>query len=92
MGFFVILATASLYLMTAGHPPPMTRVTGDVTPDHAWKLGIIYFNPADPAFLVEKRFGLGWTLNFGHRWGWVVIGAALIPMALGVAFVISTQT
>jgi uncharacterized membrane protein len=89
---FVILATASIYLMTAGHAAPMPRATTDNSPDHAWKLGVIYFNPSDPAFLVEKRFGLGWTLNFGNRWGWVVIGAALIPMVLGVAFVISTQT
>ena len=89
---FVVPATASIYLMTLDHAVPMTRAGGDLTPDHAWKLGIIYFNPDDPAFLVEKRFGIGWTLNFGHRWAWVAIGAALIPMAIGLAFVISTQT
>ena len=89
---FVVLATASIYLMTLGHAVPLAHGVGDITPDGAWKLGIIYFNRDDPAFLVEKRFGLGWTLNFGHRWGWAIIVAALIPMALGLAFVISTQT
>ncbi len=88
---FVILATASIYLMTAGNTAPIETSRGDVTPDQAWKFGIIYFNREDPAFLVEKRFGLGWTLNFGHRLGWVVVGGALLPIALGVAFIISIQ-
>lgn len=32
---------------------------------------MIYYNPDDPAFLVEKRAGFGWTLNYGNKWAWV---------------------
>lgn len=46
---------------------------GDRTPDQCWKLGMIYYNPDDPALVVEKRFGIGWTLNFGNRWCWVIV-------------------
>ena len=31
-----------------------------------WYAGWWYNNPDDPALFVPKRFGLGWTLNFGH--------------------------
>ncbi len=34
--------------------------------DRYWSAGIFYNNPDDPALFVPKRFGLGWTLNFGH--------------------------
>lgn len=32
---------------------------GDATPDSAWKGGVFYYNPDDPALFVEKRSGLG---------------------------------
>ena len=34
--------------------------------DQYWYEGFFYNNPDDPAMFVPKRFGLGWTLNFGH--------------------------
>jgi hypothetical protein len=60
-------------LMRAGQGGTrLTRVAGrpigDRTADARWLGGIIYFDPADPAFLVEKRMGIGWTLNFGNPW------------------------
>jgi uncharacterized membrane protein len=62
----------------------------DGTPDAAWHAGIFYYNPADPAVVVPKRFGLGWTLNFGRPLAWVytavillfAIGIAILPFAL----------
>jgi uncharacterized membrane protein len=59
---------------------------GDHTPDAAWKWGLIYYNPDDPALLVESRFGLGYTLNFGNGWSWVLMTVLLIPSILGIAF------
>jgi len=50
---------------------------GDRTPDACWKWGLVYFNPADPAILIEKRFGIGYTLNFGNRWTWVTLALVL---------------
>lgn len=37
-----------------------------VDDDRYWKLGAFYFNPNDPAIFVEKRYGVGWTINFGR--------------------------
>jgi len=46
---------------------------GDRTADARWIGGFIYFNPTDSALLVEKRVGIGWTLNFGNPWSWVFL-------------------
>lgn len=40
--------------------------------DSYWKLGSFYVNRDDPTLFVEKRFGVGFTLNFG-RPGTIVI-------------------
>jgi len=54
----------------------------DGTPDDCWKLGQIYYNPSDPAIIVAKRFGFGYTLNFGNRVSWALAGVFLIPVVL----------
>lgn len=50
--------------------------------DQYWKMGQIYFNPKDPAIFVEKRFGIGWTLNFGNKLGWLFIIAIIVLAVL----------
>jgi uncharacterized membrane protein len=51
--------------------------------DEHYRLGgRIYINPQDPALWVDKRFGIGWTLNFGNRWSWLVLGLLLAPALL----------
>lgn len=61
-------------------------VFGDGTLDQHWKLGLFYFNPSDPALLVEKRFGVGYTLNFAQWRAWVIMALVLIvPLALALA-------
>jgi uncharacterized membrane protein len=59
---------------------------GDRTPDACWKWGLFYVNPEDPSILIEKRFGIGYTLNFGNRWTWVVLVVVLVPSAAGFIF------
>jgi uncharacterized membrane protein len=62
---------------------PERLPAGDRTPDRCWKAGVIYINRNDPAVLVEKRFGVGYTLNFGHPVSWILLGSlVLIPAAL----------
>jgi uncharacterized membrane protein len=55
----------------------------DGTPEDCWKFGSIYYNPADPALMVEKRSGPGFTVNFGHPASWLLLAGilafALIP-------------
>jgi len=50
--------------------------------DDFWKLGTIYYNPNDPSLFVEKRFGVGWTLNYGNK-------AAIVITVLFIVFIIS---
>ena len=66
-------------------PAARREVHGDATPDHAWKVGGLYYvNPHDPAMWVENRFGLGYTLNFGNWRAWLlIIGMMLFPMFAG---------
>jgi hypothetical protein len=56
---------------------------GDRTADSHWIGGLIYFNPTDPAVFVERRMGIGWTLNFGNLWSWTsLITVAAIVLAV----------
>jgi uncharacterized membrane protein len=50
----------------------------DQTPDSAWKLGVLYYNPEDPALLVERRFGVGYMLNFGNKLSWLLMALILL--------------
>jgi uncharacterized membrane protein len=43
---------------------------GDRTADAHWKWGMIYVNRDDPALFVEKRFGIGYTINFARPAAW----------------------
>ena len=53
--------------------------------DHFWKLGIFYFNRADPALWVEKRFGSGWTVNLAKPMAWLFfLIILLIPILIGM--------
>lgn len=45
--------------------------------DHYWKLGIFYFNRSDSALFVEKRFGIGWTVNLGRPIVWIILFVVL---------------
>ncbi len=68
-------------IVAAGVPP-----IGDRTPDACWKWGLFYVNPADPSILIEKRFGIGYTVNLGNRWTWIVLLLLLIPIVVGAMF------
>ena len=45
---------------------------GERPPDEGWS-GPFYSNPDDPALFVPKRYGIGYTLNFGNPWSWIVV-------------------
>jgi uncharacterized membrane protein len=55
---------------------------GDRTPDDCWKWGLIYVNPADPSILVEKRFGIGYTVNFGNPWSWLILASVVASLVM----------
>lgn len=53
-----------------------------------WRGGMIYYNPDDPDPFVPKRFGIGWTVNFAHPGGKVILAVmvamVLLPIALAI--------
>lgn len=57
--------------------------TTDRMNDRYWKLGGIYANPNDSAIFVERRFGLGWTINVGNPRALLVM---IVILALPFAF------
>jgi uncharacterized membrane protein len=67
-----ILAPVALLAVLSLLVPILAR-RDDRTPDRCWKAGIFCVNPADPALFVEKRLGIGYTLNFGNPWSWIVL-------------------
>jgi uncharacterized membrane protein len=97
LAIFIAIAAASICLIITGRggmsddAGELAGMASDLSPDSAWKLGLFYFNPGDPALFVEKRFGIGWTINLGHPWAWVFGAVVLVPMALGVAFLVIMQ-
>ncbi len=58
--------------------------------DSYWKLGMLYYNPDDPTLWVEKRFGIGMTINHAHPIGKLLtvviivflLGSLVLPMIL----------
>ncbi|WP_285243155.1 DUF5808 domain-containing protein [Pseudarthrobacter sp. fls2-241-R2A-127] len=56
--------------------------------DKFWRGGLLYINREDHALMVPRRFGLGWTLNFGNpRAGMLLAGVlALISLAVILRF------
>jgi uncharacterized membrane protein len=56
--------------------------------DKYWRGGLFYINREDPALLVARRFGLGWTLNFGNpRAAMLMAGVvALIGLLITLRF------
>jgi uncharacterized membrane protein len=97
LAIFIAIAAASICLIITGRggisdeAGDLTRMASDPSPDSAWKLGLFYFNPVDPALFVEKRFGIGWTINLARPWAWVLGVVMLAPMALGVSFLMAMQ-
>jgi uncharacterized membrane protein len=56
--------------------------------DAKWKTGAFYWDRSDPSIFVEKRTGIGFTLNWAHPVSWLIIaiilGIALIPILLNL--------
>lgn len=54
----------------------------DIDEDSYWKGGLIYFNKNDPSIFVEKRFGIGWTINFANPLGYFIIFVPIVIILL----------
>ncbi|WP_025784329.1 DUF1648 domain-containing protein [Sporosarcina sp. D27] len=58
-----------------------TSVSEDDMDDY-WKLGVFYVNKQDPSIFVEKRFGVGWSINFGNPIGYFVLIGPIVLILL----------
>jgi hypothetical protein len=82
LGPVVVLGIVSILLLLFGRKNPQAPETG-------WN-GMFYCNSDDPALFVPKRYGIGYTLNFGNPWSWAVLvlifALALLPLAMSASF------
>jgi uncharacterized membrane protein len=94
---FMWASVAGLLLAVAGFTIPIIRLStepseeGDDTPEECWKLGVFYYNPADPSLMIEKRCGLGYTLNFGNRRSWGLMALLLVIALAPLFFILRTK-
>ena len=70
-----------LFLNEAGELPD--EVT-EADEERYWKWGVWYYNPEDPSIFVEKRFGIGSTLNMARWQSWAVVAGLLAFVVLTI--------
>jgi uncharacterized membrane protein len=51
-----------------------------------WKLGRFYYNPADKSVFVPKRWGRGWTINFGNPIGVILYIAIIAAVIIAIVY------
>jgi len=61
-------------------------LTNGIADNSQWVWGVFYVNKNDPSILVEKRFGVGYTINFGNRWA-VLLMVTFLVLILGLSVV-----
>ncbi|HLW01918.1 MAG TPA: DUF5808 domain-containing protein [Ktedonobacterales bacterium] len=64
---------------------------GDATPDNAWIGGVFYYNPDDPALFVDKRSGIGQSLNWGHPQARLILLGLLLVILVPLLLSALTQ-
>ena len=61
-------------------------LTNGIADNSHWVWGVFYVNKNDPSIMVEKRFGVGYTINFGNRWA-VLLMVTFLVLILGLTVV-----
>lgn len=84
----VVMLASVTGLIYWGYKKISSPMAADASPeprnDNYWKAGMFYYNPDDPAILVSKRVGIGYTLNFASAWTWVIMIILLVLPLLPV--------
>ncbi len=52
--------------------------------DKYWRNGLFYVNREDPALFVPRRFGIGWSLNFGNPRAAILAAGIVVVIGLVV--------
>lgn len=96
MGVTTIMVLGAIILsVTTGQGGSRIKIPGESTraevtdrdDDKHWKLGIFYFNRNDPALFMEKRFGIGWTINYARPLAWILFLGILL-LAIGIPYLL----
>lgn len=58
----------------------------DPDEEEKWKLGVVYFNKEDPSVFVEKRFGIGTTLNLARWQAWAFVLGLILFIILTIVW------
>ena len=58
-----------------------TPLTNGLADNSHWVLGLFFVNSDDPSIMVEKRFGLGYALNYGN-WRAILFVATFLTLSL----------
>lgn len=93
--FLVVTIGASLYLSVRygqageklhlpGDRPEDVQPYFDNEDDSHWLAGMIYYNPDDAAVFVEKRYGIGSTLNMARWQAWLAVAGLLLFIVLTI--------
>lgn len=56
--------------------------------DNEWAGGLVYHNRKDSSIFVPKRYGVGYTLNFGNKWSFVILGIILAVPIITIIFIV----
>jgi uncharacterized membrane protein len=92
---YIVLVFALIIVLTvrasarSAQLQPANASTTDRMDDSHWILGSIYYNRDDPSIFVERRFGIGWTINIGSVGGvltMVALLALVVVLPLGIVF------
>ena len=77
----IAIILASIYLTYLYYKSPSkskNAVYSIDDDDDNWILGTFYNNPNDPSLFVQKRFGVGWTINIGSIKGKILFFSPLL--------------
>src|SRR5207245_1808454 len=80
----LVLAFAAILVMLVATFVALKGVPhGPVRNPPAWRGGLFYVDREDPALFVPKKYGAGYTFNYGRPLAWVITFAILIvPLAI----------
>lgn len=82
LGSFALVLALVIFTATSLRGLPREPVRNP----EAWRAGFFYYDPADPALFVPKRYGLGYTFNFG-RPSAIILAVAILLLPIAIAIV-----
>jgi len=85
----LLLSLPWLIVKVLRHRAELREIVGpgaieSLAPTEGWLWGSIYYNRSDPSVWVEKRLGIGWTLNMARPASWVFF-ALVLGLPIGFA-------